>query len=195
MFRTLKSKCSAFARSRLCRDEKGVAAVEFALLLPLIFMLFVGTIEFSQAITVDRRVTQVTSATADLIARTKSTTTGQLDSIMGIVEQVMRPYEPNLLRLTVANIVSDPNDADDTTVCWVYHHNEGANTGITQGADFDLPAGIVQAGDSVLLAEASYDYDPLIFDYFIENVIQLTEKFYLKPRLSMTIEYNGNDCL
>ncbi|MEL6227823.1 MAG: TadE/TadG family type IV pilus assembly protein, partial [Pseudomonadota bacterium] len=82
MFTVLKSKLRAVKRSRFGKDEKGIAAVEFALLLPLIFALFVGTIEFSQAITIDRRVTQATSATADLIARTRSTSTAELDSIM-----------------------------------------------------------------------------------------------------------------
>jgi Flp pilus assembly protein TadG len=58
-------------RSRFAKDSSGAAAVEFAMLLPIMFMLFYGTIEFSQALTVDRRVTQIASATADLVARTR----------------------------------------------------------------------------------------------------------------------------
>ena len=51
---------------RIARNNSGVAAVEFAMIVPIMFLLFVGSVEFSQAITVDRRVTQVASSTADL---------------------------------------------------------------------------------------------------------------------------------
>ena len=195
MFAVLKTKLRAVARSRFGKDEKGIAAVEFALLIPLILALFIGTIEMSQAITIDRRVTQATSATADLVARTKSTTTQELDGIMEIIEQILRPYDPNLLSLTIANVVAAPDDENDTTVCWVYQHNGGADTTLQPGASYTLPVGIVEKGDSVLVAEAKYDYTGLLFEYFIEGSIELSEKFYLKPRLSMAIQFNGQDCL
>lgn len=195
MFAVLKTKLRAVARTRFGRDEKGVAAVEFALLIPIILALFIGTIEMSQAITIDRRVTQATSATADLIARTRSTTTNELDGIMEIVEQILRPYDPNLMSLTIANVIAAPDDETDTTVCWAYQHNGGADTSLQPGSAYSLPPGIVEKGDSVLIAEAKYDYTGLLFEYFVEGAIELTEKFYLKPRLSLAIQFNGQDCL
>jgi Flp pilus assembly protein TadG len=182
-------------RSRFANDSSGAAAVEFAMLLPIMFMLFYGTIEFSQALTVDRRVTQIASATADLVARTKETTTGEIDQIMLIVDELMKPYDPTLLRISLMNVVADINDASQTTVCWVYEHNGGANASATQGAAYALPAGVVEKGDSVVVAEVAYNYDPPLFGFIIENTIQMTETFYLKPRLSATIDYNGNKCL
>jgi len=50
-------------------DSEGVAAVEFAMIVPIMAIMFIGAVELSQAITVDRRVSQVASATADLVAR------------------------------------------------------------------------------------------------------------------------------
>src|SRR5207244_1629235 len=62
--------------SRLgCRwraSTEGVAAVEFALIVPIMAIMFIGAVELSQAITVDRRVTQVASSTADLVARAET---------------------------------------------------------------------------------------------------------------------------
>src|SRR5918992_3050996 len=79
---------------RLRCNADGVAAVEFAMIAPIMFFLFVGSVEFSQAITVDRRVTQVASSTADLIAREKSTTTADLAGVMQIIDHLVRPYDP-----------------------------------------------------------------------------------------------------
>jgi hypothetical protein len=80
-----------------------------------------------------------------------------------------------------------------TTVCWSYNHNGGANT-YTDDQPYTLPAGLVEAGNSVIIAEASYDYQPLIFSYFIRAAFPLQEKFFLKPRLSSYVEYNGRNC-
>ena len=50
-----------------------MAAIEFALIVPIMAVMFIGAVELSQAITVDRRVTQVASSTADLVARADTT--------------------------------------------------------------------------------------------------------------------------
>ena len=50
-------------------DASGMAAVEFAFIVPIMGVMFIGAVELSQAIIVDRRVTQIASSTADLVAR------------------------------------------------------------------------------------------------------------------------------
>jgi hypothetical protein len=39
--------------------------------------------------------------------------------------------------------------------------------------------------------EVQYDYQPLIFHYFIKTTLPMKETFYLKPRLSASVQYNG----
>jgi Flp pilus assembly pilin Flp len=73
-----------FARtSRFRHDIGGAAAIEFAFIVPLMVVMFIGTVELSQAITVDRRVNQVASSTGDLVARTNALTTSEMSAIMG----------------------------------------------------------------------------------------------------------------
>lgn len=179
---------------RFRSSERGIAAVEFAMVLPLMFMLFVGSVEFSQAITVDRRVTQIASSTADLIAREKSVTTSDVDSVMQIINELMQPYDPNKLKVTVLNVYSAMDNAANTKVCWSYNHN-GGTANYSDGQAYTLPNGIVEAGASVIITEVNYQYDPLIFHYFIESAMSLNEKFYLKPRLSKSVQYNATKCL
>ena len=64
-------RIAAFARDLIGRTE-GVAAVEFAIIVPIMAALFIGAVEMSQAVTANRRVTQVGSSTGDLVARADS---------------------------------------------------------------------------------------------------------------------------
>jgi Flp pilus assembly protein TadG len=178
---------------RLRTNRDGIAAVEFALLLPIMFMLLIGTVEFSQALTVDRRVTQIASSSADLIARQKQITTSEVEGVMQIIDHLMRPFDPSLLKVTILNVIADINDADTTKVCWSYQHNGGANA-YEDGQSYELPEGFVEAGDSVIVAEVVYEYQPMIFQYFLTAGMPLRETFYLKPRQSSFVEYNGHKC-
>lgn len=182
------------ALQRFLRCKKGVAAVEFAMVVPIMFLLFVGSVEFSQAITVDRRVTQVASSTADLVARERSITTSDVNGIMDIVNHLMSPYDPTKLKLTLLNVYSSMTSASDTKVCWAYNHNGGVNT-YSQDQTYSLPAGILEAGNSVIITEVRYNYEPLIFRYFITSTFPLEEKFFLKPRLSKSVQLDARKCL
>jgi len=175
------------------RDRQGVAAVEFALIVPILFMLFAGTIEFSQALTVERRVSQVANATADLVAQTKSITTGEVAGIMEIVGHLMRPYDPQRLRVTILNVIANISRPNDTRVCWSFEYNGGTAT-YTDGEPYPLPDDVVEPGGSVIVTEVEYDYVPMIFSYFIKSAFSLKETHYLKPRLSSYVQYNGMTC-
>lgn len=181
------------ASAGLIVDKRGVAALEFALVVPILFILLVGTVEFSQALTVDRRVTQAANSTADLIARTKSITTSEVAGVMQIIGHLMRPYDPARMRITVLNVIADVDDAANTTVCWSYEHNGGSGSYV-DGASYPLAADLVEPGSSVIVAEVTYDYQPIIFDYFIKTAFPLKETLFLKPRLSSYVEYNGASC-
>lgn len=54
------------ATRALLTDETGIAAVEFALLLPLIMMIYVGLAEVSRMIVISQRVDRIAHALADL---------------------------------------------------------------------------------------------------------------------------------
>lgn len=195
MFRKLSPARMARRLSfrRLWSNRKGVASIEFAMVVPVMVTMFMGIVEFSQAITVDRRVNQVASSAADLIARTDATTATELNSIMGVVEVLMRPYSETLMKVTVSNVIASTSNASNTVVCWSHNHQGGVKN-YAAGDTYTLPAGVVEAGESVVVVEVKYTYTPLIFKYFITAAIEFDDKFYLKPRLSSSIEFNSQKC-
>jgi Flp pilus assembly protein TadG len=188
---------------RLRLDNSGVAAIEFAFIAPLMFTMLVGTVEMSQAITVDRRVTLVASTTADLVAREKAIKSSEIDTIFKIVNVLFAPFEAGPLKITIIEVGAKVDDETKTQVCWSYGYNGSAsptsvtNTGFNPGDAYVLPTkvgatvGLVEKGGSVVVAEVSYQYQPLIFHYFIKQAFPLKETFYLKPRISSSIDFNG----
>lgn len=181
--------------ARLAHCCKGTAAIEFGYIVPIMFFMFLGSLEFSQAVTVDRRVAQVASSTADLVARQKTVTTTDLNGYMAIISQLMRPYDASPLYLTISSVYASSSDAAVTKVCWSYNRVDGSATkGVatyTAGQTFALPTGLVDAGGSVVVVEVRYDYTPVLFSYFITGVKQMHEKFYLKPRLTSQVKLDS----
>jgi Flp pilus assembly protein TadG len=196
--RTLTKRLAARARAfadRYSHSTDGVAALEFALIVPIMFFMFVGAIEMSQAITVDRRVSQVASSTADLIARAeKEIQENEVNDIMKIGGYILKPYAEGPVIITVRNVTSSPTNALDTKETWrcVYSGLTKSQTCSCVNQTFNIPAGLVGTNDSVVVSEATYDYRPLIYDYFLSRrmtsgpagpgTYRFSERIHLKPR-------------
>jgi Flp pilus assembly protein TadG len=184
---------------RLRREDAGVAAIEFAFIAPLMFFMFVGTVELSQAITVDRRVMVVASTTSDLVAREDKIKETQIDTYMQVIEVLLAPYDPAPLRISIlavgakAATPSIPNPTNPPKICWKYDYPKTSPSTYTINDDYVLPTGIIDVGGSVIVAEVAYTYTPMIFNYFIQGAFPLAEKFYLKPRVSNFIAYDKGD--
>jgi Flp pilus assembly protein TadG len=198
------SRCGLNGRgsllARLRRDIGGMAAIEFGMIVPIMFFLFVGTIEFSQALTVDRRLTLAASSTADLIARAPNSglTPEQVDRDLKIIEQLIAPYEIQRLYVKVMSIIAQgaPGDPDTLsyTIDWSRDNNGG--TPHPRGEEYqDIPQGLLVAGESVIMSEATYNYTPLIFNYFIQSAFNMTERFFLKPRNSSCVHLRPINCV
>lgn len=198
----------ALAR-RLRADKGGVAAVEFALIVPIMFLMFIGAVELSQAITVDRRVTQVASSAADLVARAeKQISQNEIGDILKVGGYVLEPYSQSPLTIVLRNVTSSPANAAIAKQSWTctYQGAGATQTCACANTSFSLPPNLVSTNDSVVVAEATYTYTPLIFDYFLKRALSgssgtpgsytLSEKIYVKPRgqAAMLLQGNGAPC-
>src|SRR5215468_10096359 len=72
----------------LIRDQRGVSAVEFAMLLPLMITLYLGAVEISQGVGIDRKVTLTTRTVADLTSQVTTVTSTEVSNILGASAQV-----------------------------------------------------------------------------------------------------------
>ncbi len=164
----------------LVRDRRGVSAVEFALILPVMLTLYLGGVELSDALIIQRKVTHVTSSLGDLVTQAKSISDNDMSNILDAAASVMTPYSTgSLLKIRISQIKIDGNGK--ATVTWSDARND---TPLTKGATITgLPAAVAQANTYIVTAEVHYSYTPTI-GYLMTGSFDLNDEFYLRPRLT-----------
>lgn len=166
-------------------DLRGASAVEFALLLPLLIGLYLGGVEISQGIGIDRKVTLTAAALANLAAQGTTISTSDMTNIMDASTAVMQPYGTANLKMTVSCIKIDANKV--ATVKWSYTRGGTADSGTVT-----LPSALAVANSQLVLATVSYGYTPTV-GYTITGTLNLSDKMYMSPRISAPT-YNGTTC-
>jgi len=169
---------------RLVRERRAVSAVEFALLVPVMLVLFLGGTEITQGITIKRKVTIATRTIADLVAQDMSITNSEMSTIFSATGSVLAPYPAANLKMVVSNVQIDADG--NATVVWSEGHN-GGTPRATKSA-VTLPDGLdAFKKTSLIWAETEYKYTPTI-GYVISGSIDLKDKLYLRPRLTNCIK-------
>ncbi len=100
------------------RDKRGVSAIEFAMLVPIIILMYVGTVEIGNLLTVERRVETVASTAADLTAQVKQVSNADLSDIVAASTSILTPYATTPLKIVLSSVVADQNN--NGKVAWSY---------------------------------------------------------------------------
>jgi Flp pilus assembly protein TadG len=168
---------------RFLRDKRGVSAVEFAMLLPLMVTLYIGGVEVSQAIAVDRKVTLVARTLGDLVAQSTALNANEMTNILNAASSVVQPYSSSLIQVTVSRVDVDANGV--AKVIWSKTQNGSVESGTVT-----LPAALNTANTSLIWAKSQYVYTPTI-GYVITGALTMKDQIYMRPRLSDTVACNA----
>ena len=168
-------------KHKFWRDTRGVSAIEFALIFPFQIMLVLGTVEISSLMIADRKLVAATSTTADLFAQVKTVSTSDVADIFQAGKLVMQPLATNTLSFVVSSITADAGGV--TRVTW----SDGSGTApLTPGSTYALPPGLIAPNQSIILVQSKYQYVSA-FGRFIIAPIDLTDRFFLSPRRSISV--------
>jgi Flp pilus assembly protein TadG len=166
---------------RLARDERGVSAVEFAMLLPLMLTLYLGSVEISQGIAADRKVTLTARTVADLVSQTTSINNAEMLNSLNASSAVMAPYPVGNLKVTVTSVKIDAEGK--ATVDWSDSLN---GTPRAKGSSVTVPTALNVPNSWLIWSEVQYSYTPTI-GYVISGTLTLKDQIYMRPRLSDTV--------
>lgn len=161
--------------TRLRRDERGVSAVEFALLAPMLIAFYFGMAEFCQGYMAQKRMGHVSAMVADLVAQEETVEKAHLDDFFQVGELIMKPFSAAPLKQRVSSVTR--TDGVDKVV-WSRGHGMDAR-GV--GDIVTLPDGLIEDGESIVVSEATYDYDSPV-DYLMPSVTHFSHIYYLRPR-------------
>ena len=179
--------------TRFTRAEAGVAAVEFAMILPIMLMLYVGMVEGSTLISMDRKVQTVSGAVGDLVARVDGNISKDtLDDYVKIASGIMTPYDDSDLIQTISQVyvASDGKATVDWSQRYVGQVRQGSGAH-SKGSQIKLPAEFIaiSKGQYVVVSEAAVSYTPLYGIVFDSAVNLNRENFYI-PRFREQIILN-----
>ena len=168
-------------------DRRGVAAVEFALIAPIMLLFYFGLAEFTQAMVAERKAIRTASAIGDLVAQNDSiepTGSGGISDVFDIASTLMKPFPTGTkLKLCVASISSDATGKK--TVDWAKNQNDAtcAKGTLSTAVSSDLLA----ANQSVILSRVIYSYTSPVNQTLKINPT-FTKTYYLRPRRSARVE-------
>jgi len=166
--------------ARFRRAKDGLAAVEFAMLAPVLVALFLGSIELCNALNCQQKVGGMASTAADLVAQETAVARGDLSNVYSAVNSIVYPFSTAGLRIVITSIV---DNSGTSKVAWSCAQNGSPRS---VGSTMTLPTGVMSSGGSVILAEITYPYTSTLSDY-ITGTVNMTETFYARPRRSTTI--------
>lgn len=168
---------------QIARSRSGMAAVEFALIAPVMILMFFGTIELCEALNAKARVTRVASTAADLVAQATTVSSADITNIFNAANAILYPYSSAGAQIVISNIVDDGHGG--AKVLWSNAQN---TTPRAVGATVAVPAGLIVSGSgsSVILAEITYIYSSPTTQALSANTT-MTGSFYARPRRSATV--------
>jgi Flp pilus assembly protein TadG len=168
---------------RFARAHKGVAAVEFALIAPVMCTLYFGMVEASDAETANSKMTSVASTAADLVSQDSNITNADMTNIMNCLTTLMSPYSTTNLTVVISSLVDSGNG--HVTVAWSDAHGTTARS---VGSTVTIPTGLVTSGSggSVIMSEVHYNYSSPAGEA-IYGSISMSDVFYSHPRQGATV--------
>ena len=170
-------------------NNSGVAAIEFAMIIPVMAVLLVGTNEFSAGVAIDRKVTIMARTLSDLTSQNTSVTDTQLNNFFAASTAIMTPYASTPVQGTISELYINP-----TTLKARVQWSKGAEAR-SPGDIVEIPDALKIAGTYLIYSEVKYKYVPSVA-WFINKVngITLSDVSYTRPRQGLCVMHSTTVC-
>jgi Flp pilus assembly protein TadG len=165
--------------ARLPKDKRGVSAIEFAFIAPVLILAYFGLAELCGAMLAERKASHTASAVGDLVAQASVIHDSDISNIFAIGSIVMTPDPSATLGMRVTSVQAGAT-ATATTVGW--SDASGTMTANTAGANIAIPANMITAGQSIIESDVTYTYNVPVA-YLLPSAFTYNYTFYLRPRL------------
>src|SRR5262245_15321117 len=159
---------------RFAQDKRGVSAVEFAMLLPLMVTLYLGSVEITQGVSIDRKVTLTTRTVADLASQVSSINNSDMTNMLSATAAVIAPFDQSKLKVVVSAVQIDNNGV--AKVSWSDTLN---GTKRAVGSTVTLPTALVVNNTTLIWSEVNYAYTPAI-GYVVTGTLNLSDQIYMQ---------------
>jgi Flp pilus assembly protein TadG len=179
--RRLNDTCRRFTAA-----TQGVAAIEFAMILPLLALIFLATFDGGRAIAAYMKMRAATYALASITNQYATIQATDMTSILGATSVVMAPYTSGTPAVKVSQI--QISNKGVVSFEWSAAQGTTAHT-VPSTPSPSPPSAMIVNGSYLILAEVSYTFSPL-FGYFNSGSgITFSDSLYVTPRSVSCIVY------
>lgn len=189
----------------LLDDRSGLAAVEFAMIFPIMVVMFFGVVELSAAISADRKATLVARTLSDLTSQSVSVTDADLTNFGQAAKAIMTPYPPAPLTSSITEVYVDKVSgvarvqwSKGLTIDTAGNVAIRTTTPRNPGDIVVLPPTLVAAkGTFVIWSEVSYKYTPAVGYLLAKTGLTFKDVAFTRPRLVLCVLYPSigfSDC-
>jgi Flp pilus assembly protein TadG len=172
--------------TRFAKERRGLAALEFAMLLPMMMTLFLGSVEITTGVAIHRKVTLTARTIADLSSQFSIIANSDMSNILNSSSDVIFPYAAANLQSVVSELAV--NAQGQATVVWSDTLN---GTARTVGSVVTIPTNLAVPNTYLLLGEASYSYTPS-YAYVVTGTLTLSDQIYMRPRPANSVVRNDS---
>ncbi len=172
---------------RFARAASGLAALEFALLAPMMLTLLFGSVETIDALGANRRVQNVAASLADVVARDNSVTDDEITGLWAAIDLLMFPEGGTDVGVAISSISIDEDL--ETEVVWSRANNEDY-----EPPEVTVPEGVLRAGTSVIVAQVTYRYNSPISFLIGDLGFDMSHTVYRRSRLVDPIPCEWDGC-
>jgi Flp pilus assembly protein TadG len=193
----------------MLRDCRGIAATEFAVIVPVMLVMFFGTVEFSSGVAVDRKITIFARAVSDITSQAPASipqyalvTDTYLQNAFTSGLKILQPYlqnSSNSAKATVSEIYVDSTGA--ATIRW--SRAAVLSPAATQAALATsvrnpndvvtniVPPALLVKKTYLIFSEVSYLYTPAVGYVMAKAGVTLSDFAYSRPRQATCLVYNN----
>ncbi len=189
----MKPLLKTWLRARRCardmlEDRSAVAGTEFAVIVPIMLLLFFGTVEFSSAVAVDRKVTLIARTLSDLTSQSPPAGVFDTDltNYFAAANGVMTPYTPPIypaVNATISELWIDPNSLQ-ARVQWSRGNAPRATSTIVT-----IPPNLAVPGTYLIYSEVNVRYTPTVGYVMAPAGVNLSDVSYTRPRQAACVIY------
>ena len=173
---------------RLARDRRGTSGIEFALIAPILLMIYLGAFELSVGFNMSQKVSQATGTVADILSQKTEVTPSELDGMKNVALSIMAPFPVGKYALKVSGIrVTAPGVG---TVAW--SRDEKGGTPYAVNAIVAVPTDLTVLNTFVVRAEFSVPYELVLLTppgvkANSVQILNLSESYYYRQRVGLGI--------
>ena len=193
---------SIVLRRRLLRDRRGVATLEFAMTLPILAIMLLGSVEFVTYSWAIGRVHDASATVGDLVTRNETMDEARIGQIFEAADLVIEGRQSagadSSLVVTTTSTLACFCDESETDLCyfalWSHTYSQGAVTaGVTPGSPIShIPSGLAQQeNESIVYTATTYEFDPQVNLVMPDSMMTLQDQSFFRPRNSEFVIHSG----